>query len=59
MNSLRMHFGEVDKKGVRNIPAYIIRGTRQTRVEWVAVKQGGNIVEAFGRKVGGMSREED
>lgn len=55
IESLRMTFGEVDKKGVRHITAYVIRGARQTRVEWVAVKQGENVVEAFGRKVGGLS----
>ena len=58
-DSLRMSFGEVDKKGVRNITAYVIRGARQTRVEWIAIKQGQNVVEAFGKKVGGLSDAEE
>lgn len=56
-DSLRMSFGEVDKKGTRNITAYVIRGARQTRVEWIAIKQGQNVVEAFGKKVGGFTNE--
>lgn len=56
-DSLRMSFGEVDKKGMRNITAYVIRGARQTRVQWIAIKQGQNVVEAFGKKVGGFTNE--
>ncbi|KAL1600741.1 hypothetical protein SLS60_007129 [Paraconiothyrium brasiliense] len=50
-DSLRMSFGEVNKKGIKNITAYVIRGARQTRVEWVNVRGGGNVVEAFGKKI--------
>ena len=57
--SLRMSFGEVDKKGVKHVTAYVIRGERQTRVEWVSIRQGQNLIEAFGRKVGGLSENKE
>jgi hypothetical protein len=47
-----MSFGEVNKKSIRNITAYVIRGARQTRVEWVNVRETENVVEAFGKKLG-------
>lgn len=49
-----MSFGEVDKKGIRNMTDYVIRGARQTRVEWVNVRETENIVEAFGKKLGNL-----
>ena len=51
-----MSFGEVNRKGTRMITAYVMRGARQTRVSWVVVREGANVVEAFGRKVGGLER---
>lgn len=44
-----MSFGEVNKKGNRNTTAYVIRGARQTRVEWVTVYKTEYIFEAFGK----------